>query len=211
MSKIANISTENMQDEATYTDKTKSLLSYARVPEEDYGLRSVNVGISDIVEDVKFSHFSAANSKTMYTQYNRVDKMMIKIRACSLFLGSFAKTHLRQRLSALHLLMIFASTNLLRKICFAWFWPRTRLSKMTTNVSFFSRILFIHALEPPWMNCSLATFSETKRRGLPSRCFLIPNFSKRSISSTSVYQSARPFCVLSTTTQGKCKEEKGNG
>lgn len=44
-----------------FTDKMQSPLSYARAFEEDYGVRSVDVRILDIEEDMMSSRFLAAN------------------------------------------------------------------------------------------------------------------------------------------------------
>lgn len=74
LSKAANISTAVLRCKATFTDMMRSLLSYARATEENYGVRSVDVRIVDIVGDMKYLGLLAANSRTTYIRYVRVGR-----------------------------------------------------------------------------------------------------------------------------------------
>lgn len=54
---------EVVRREVAFTDAEQSLLSYARVLEENYGVRFVDGRIKNMVEDVMSSYFLAANSR----------------------------------------------------------------------------------------------------------------------------------------------------
>lgn len=55
LSKIEDISTANFRLEVTFIEARQSVLSYAQVVEEKYGVRFVDVCIIDIVDDMIYS------------------------------------------------------------------------------------------------------------------------------------------------------------
>lgn len=70
----------------TFTDRMQSVLSYAPVFIEDYGLRFVNVCTRDIVEDTISLHFLAETSRATRIRYIRAGRMMNKHQDISSFL-----------------------------------------------------------------------------------------------------------------------------
>lgn len=81
MSNIANIYTGTVRREETFTDTTKSLLSYARVFGESFGVRFVGVRILDVVEDMLSLHFLASSSRETCIRYIKGGKIMFKYQS----------------------------------------------------------------------------------------------------------------------------------
>lgn len=74
---IASVTTVIKRREAILADTIHCMLCYVRAPREGYGVRFVDVRITDIVEDMMFSNFLAANSTATYIRYLKVCKMII--------------------------------------------------------------------------------------------------------------------------------------
>lgn len=69
VSEIANISIAIVRREAAFADRMHNLLSYARLLKKDYGAGFVCVRITNFVEDMMLSIFSAFNYRVPHICY----------------------------------------------------------------------------------------------------------------------------------------------
>lgn len=74
-SKISKLFTAIVPRKATFVRTMQSLLSYVEEFDEDYNVRSVDVRITDVMDDMMYSNFFAANCRTVYIGYKRVNRM----------------------------------------------------------------------------------------------------------------------------------------
>lgn len=91
LSKIEIVLTVIMRREATSTEIMKSVLSYARSFNENYGVHFFDVRIIDILEDMMFSSFLAGNFRVTYVSYISVVMMIIRHEGVRLFLVKLDK------------------------------------------------------------------------------------------------------------------------
>lgn len=81
MSETASISTATVRRKAVFKDTMQNLLCYMRVLKVYYIVRSVDVRITHIMEQMPFSNALVANSRAKDIRYIRAVKMMITNQA----------------------------------------------------------------------------------------------------------------------------------
>lgn len=178
MIKIANIITENVQCEATFTDIMQSLLRFAKAFEKDWGLYLVNARILGIVEDVMSSSFLATNSRVTNKRYITNDKMMTENKGMLPLLGKLGKEAPAGKTTGLkhpeyHSLYISSEEQILFITLAAdALFKNDHKPALLRVLSF-----YIHAIAL-LENSMFLTYSTTERSSQPLHCFLIPGFSK---------------------------------
>lgn len=78
LSKTANMFTAIMRQKVTFTGTMQTLLNHARTFENDYAVGSVEVRTMEMLEEMMFSNFLRASSRTTNARFIRGAKVMIK-------------------------------------------------------------------------------------------------------------------------------------
>lgn len=115
-SKLCNISNVLLGCKASFTNTIQSLERFGRPLENEHSVRAVDMGITEIVEDMMSWKVLVASSGAIYVRYIEEGIIMIKYREVPLFLGKLERDVPAAKIFALRTLKTKASTLVLTSI-----------------------------------------------------------------------------------------------